>query len=119
MLAAWPQGKLQELATRIVLNTFQKLQLRQKEIFTGNCDGIKKIVEIGQAPLEKKHELVEKAIYRCSQKSDETSDSYIARADVVWSDMLARSISLAEIQAYTILRGSKLQPEDKKRGKWC
>ena len=124
LLAAWPPGKLQELATRIVLNTkgsaFQKLQLRQKEIFTGTSDGIKKIVEIvggtfGQVPLEKKYELVEKAIYRCSQKSDETSDSYIARADVVWADMLARSISLAEIQAYTILRGSKLQPEDKKR----
>ena len=103
LLAAWPQGKLQELATRIVLNTkgsaFQKLQLRPKEIFTGNSDGIKKIVEIvggtfGQVPLEKKYELVEKAIYRCSQKSDETSDSYIARADVVWSDMLAREKNL-------------------------
>ena len=29
--------------------------------------------------------------------------------------MLARSISLAEIQAYTVLRGSRLPPEDKKR----
>ena len=68
LLAAWPQAKLQELATRLVLNTkgsaFQKLQLRQKEIFTGTSEGIRKIVEIvggtfGQVPLEKKYELVE------------------------------------------------------------
>ena len=124
LLAAWPSNKLLELSTRIVLNTkgsaFQKLQLRQKEIFTGTPDGVKKIVAIvggtfGQIPLERKYEMVEKALYRCQQRVDESADSYLARTDVVWSDMLARSVSLEEVQAYTILRGSRLQQEDKKR----
>ena len=50
--------------------------------------------------------------WRCTQKPDESSDSYLARAEVVWTELL---INLAEVQAYIILRGSKLSMEDKKR----
>ena len=58
---------------------------------------------------------MEKALFRCSQKSDETADSYLARADVMWSELLAKGIALKDIQAYITLRGSLLTPEDKKR----
>ena len=44
LLQAWPESKLTELATRIVLNAtgsaFQKLQLHQDQIFIGDRKGI-------------------------------------------------------------------------------
>eukprot|EP00435_Cladocopium_sp_Y103_P057326 s532_g19.t1 len=124
LLLAWPESKLKELATRIVLNTkgsaFQKLQLHQSEIFTGDVKGIEKIVSLvggsfGQVELEKRFEIAEKAIYRCVQKQDETADSFLARADVAWTELLAKKMSLSELQAYITLRGSRLAGEDKKR----
>ena len=124
LLHAWPETRLKELATRIVLNTkgsaFQKLQLRQAEILTGTAAGIRKIVEVvggqfGQVELERKYELVEKALYKCTQKADETADSFLARSDNAWTELLMKKVQLAEIQAYIILRGSRLTSEDKKR----
>eukprot|EP00435_Cladocopium_sp_Y103_P038646 s303_g10.t1 len=61
------------------------------------------------------YELAEKALFRCQQKADETGDSYIARVDVVWTELIAKSLSLEQLQAYVLLRGSRLSAEDKKR----
>ena len=69
----------------------------------------------GQIPLEKKFEFAEKALYRGSQKPDKSSESYLSRCDVVWTELLAKQVSLQEMQAYIVLRGSKLSSEDKKR----
>ena len=121
---AWPSGKLIELATRIVLNckgtAYQKLQLHAAEVLVNEPKGIKRIVELvggswGQVPLERTYELIEKAFFRCSQKADELSDSYLSRCDVIWSDLLMRGIDMKQVQAYAILRGSRLSSEDKKR----
>ena len=121
---AWPSGKLLELATRIVLNckgtAYPKLQLHSAEVLVNDLKGIKRIVEIvggawGQVPLEKTYELIEKAFFRCAQKADELSDSYLSRCDVIWSDLLMRDIDMKQVQAYVILRGSRLAGEDKKR----
>ena len=124
LTATWPEGKLIELATRLVLNTsgtaFQKLQLNQSKILVNNKSGIQKIIELlggawGQIPLEKKFEAAERAIFRCQQKNDEANDSYLARADVLWQELLSKGTKLEELQAYIILRGSLLSSEDKKR----
>lgn len=124
LLAAWPQGKILELATRLILNSkgtaFQKLQLHQSEILVNDPKGIRRLVEIvggtwGQVPLEKKFELAEKALYRGGQKPDETSDSYLARSDVIWTELISKNVQLQELRAYVVLRGSKLPSEDKKR----
>ena len=124
LIQAWPPNKLQELGTRIILNcrgtAFKKLQLRQSEILTGEKKGILKAIEIlggtyGQVALEQKFEVVEKAIYRCTQKNDEAADSFLARADISWTELIAKKVSLEEVQAYVTLRGSRLSPEDKKR----
>ena len=124
LTATWPEGKLIELATRLVLNTtgtaFQKLQLNQSSILVNNKSGIQKIIELlggawGQIPLEKKFEAAERAIFRCQQKNDEANDSYLARADVLWQELLNKGTKLEELQAYIILRGSLLSSEDKKR----
>ena len=54
-------------------------------------------------------------MYRCLQKSDESNDSYLARADVLWQELINQGTKLEELQAYIILRGSNLGPEDKKK----
>eukprot|EP00435_Cladocopium_sp_Y103_P024627 s655_g6.t1 len=86
----WPAGKINELITRLILNTsgvaFQKLQLQRSELLTGDKKGVAKLITIlggqwGKVSLEKKYETFERA----------------------------------ELQAYTVLRGSQLSSEDKKR----
>eukprot|EP00435_Cladocopium_sp_Y103_P044369 s247_g12.t1 len=124
LVHAWPQNKIVELVTRLILGckgtAYQKLQLHQKELLVNHTDSIKKLVELvggtwGAIPLEKKFELVEKALFRGTQKSDETSDSYLSRVDVLWTELLSKGVKLEEIQSYIILRGSRLNSEDKKR----
>ena len=124
LLTTWPKDKLNELATRLILgckgSMFLKLQLNRTSILTGTEKGIQRLVELvggsfGQVPLEKKFELAEKALFKCHQKSDESSDSYLSRCDVVWSELLARNMKLEELQAFILLRGSKLTADDKKR----
>ena len=46
---------------------------------------------------------------------DESNDSYLARAEILWSKLLARKLRLEDIQAFIVLRGSTLAAEDKKR----
>jgi hypothetical protein len=120
----WPATKMNELITRLILGTsgaaFQKLQLQRSEMMTGDQKGVERLVTIlggqwGKISLEKKYETFEKAIYRCQQRNDESNDSYLARADVLWTELLASKVSLPELQAYAILRGSQLSAEDKKR----
>ena len=66
-------------------------------------------------PLEQRFDAAEKALFRCVQRPDESNDSYLARADVLWSELLTKNMSLAELRAYIVLRGSLLPSEDKKR----
>eukprot|EP00435_Cladocopium_sp_Y103_P009090 s488_g2.t1 len=124
LLEAWPQNKIIELITRLILNTkgsaYQKLHLHQKDLLVNDRKGVQKLVELvggtwGQVPLEHRFELVEKALYRCQQKADETGDSFIARVDVIWTELLTKSITLDQLQAYVLLRGSRLTADDKKR----
>eukprot|EP00435_Cladocopium_sp_Y103_P013861 s2131_g3.t1 len=124
LVTTWPTSKLSELATRLILNckgtAYQKLQLHRKELLVNEASGIKRLVELvggtwGQIPLEKKFELTERALYRSNQKPDESSESYLSRCDVVWTELLAKGVTLAEIQAYIVLRGSRIIPDDKKR----
>eukprot|EP00435_Cladocopium_sp_Y103_P063960 s281_g25.t1 len=99
---------------------YQKLQLHQKELLVNDPKSIKKIVELvggswGVIPLERKFELVEKALFRGIQKQDESSESYLSRVDVVWSELLSKGVKMEEIQSYIVLRGSRIASEDKKR----
>ena len=120
----WPKEKLTELITGLILNTkgsaFQKLQIHQDELLQNELKCVKKLVEVvggqfGQIPLERRYEFAERAIFRCTQKNDESNDSYLARADVAWTEVITRGVKLEELQAYVVLRGSLLSQEDKKR----
>ena len=124
VLAAWPKGKLQELVTRLILGckgtAFQKLQIHQTELLKGDEQCVRKLIEHlggqwGKIPLERQYEDAEQALYHTIQKSDEANDSYLARADVMWSRLLARKMTISEIQAYVVLRGSLLTADEKKR----
>ena len=46
----WPAGKVNELITRLTLNTtgaaFQKLQLQRSELLTGDKKGVAKLITI-------------------------------------------------------------------------
>ena len=124
LMNMWPEDKWTELATRLILGTtgtaFQKLQLSGTSVTANSKDSIKKIIEIlggqwGQIPLERKYEIAEKALYKCRQGSDESNDSYLARSDVIWQELLSRKLTLEDLQSYIILRGAGLSSEDKKR----
>ena len=124
LCSTWPESKFGELATRLILGcqgtAFVKLQLCKDEVTKNERKSIQRIIELlggqwGQIPLEKKFEAAERALYRCSQRSDETNDSYLARADVLWQEWTSKNMRLEELQAYIVLRGSNLGPEDKKK----
>ena len=53
----------------------------------------------GKVNLEKKYDIVERALFRCIQKPDESNDSFLARCDIVWSELLAKQVKLDEIQS--------------------
>ena len=120
----WPQGKIHELITRLILGTsgapFQKLQLQRSNLLTGDKSGVEKLVTTlgghwGKISQERKYEKFEKAVFRCAQRADESNDSFLARADILWSELLASKVTLEELQAYIVLRGSQLSADDKKR----
>ena len=124
LMNMWPDDKWTELATRLILGTsgtaFQKLQLCGSTITGNSKESIKKIIEIlggqwGQIPLERKYEVAERALYKCRQGSDESNDSYLARTDVMWQELLNRKLTLEDLQSYIVLRGASLSSEDKKR----
>ena len=124
LLEAWPVGKYTELATRLILNctgsAFKKLQLHQSELIANDRKSIHRIVELlgghwGQIDLEQRYEFAERALYRCSRKSDESADSYLARADIIWTELNSKKFQLSDLQAYVTLRGSVVSPEDKTR----
>ena len=121
---AWPAGKYTELVTRLILNctgsAFLKLQLKQSELLKNEKSSVQALVEVlgghwGRIGLERKYEYAERALYKCSQRSDENADSYLARADITWSDLNSQKMALSSLQAYVALRGSNLTSEDKKR----
>lgn len=124
VFAVWPPSKISELITRLILNTsgtaFSKLQLHQVELCVNEEKGIRRLIELlgghwGRTSLERRYADAEKALFQCSQLGDESHDSYLARADVLWTRLMTQKLSLEDLQAYVTLRGAQLSHEDKKR----
>ena len=124
LVGMWPEGRWTELASRLILgcggSAFLKLQIHQSEITKNEKKSIQRLIELlgghwGQVNLERQYEIAERALFRCQQKGDESADSFLARADIMWSELYARNISLKDLQPYITLRGSQLPSEDKKR----
>ena len=121
----WPPEHLSQLAPRAALqcqgSAFQKIvRLKPEQLKTNSIDGVKLIVATiggvwGKTTLEDKYEKFERAIYGTIQKTDETNESYMARHEILFEDMIAQGASLADMRAYILLRNSTLSSEDKKR----
>ena len=124
VFAVWPSNKVSELITRLILGTtgtaFSKLQLHYQELCVNDEKGVQRLIELlgghwGKTGLEKRYSDAEKALFQCQQLSDESHDSFLARADVLWTKLMSQKLSLEDLQAYVTLRGSLLSVEDKKR----
>ena len=124
VLAVWPAGKISELITRLILNTtgsaFAKLQLHHEELCINDQKSVRRLIELlgghwGQIGLERKYADAERALFQCTQKSDESHDSFLARADIMWTKLKTQKLKIEDLQAYITLRGSLLSSDDKKR----
>ena len=121
----WPSDQLQHLAPRAALmckgSAFQKvLRLDPEKLKVKSPDGVKLIVTTlggvwGKTVLENKYEKFEKAIYGISQRQDESNDSYLARHEILFEDLISQGAQLSEMRAYILLRNSTLSSEDKKK----
>eukprot|EP00435_Cladocopium_sp_Y103_P075501 s304_g58.t2 len=124
VLAAWPKTKITELVMRLILNcqgsAFAKLQLHQTELMENDEKSVKRLVELlgghwGRIGLERQYEEAEQALFNTTQLRDESNDSYLARSDIAWSKFLSQKLSMSDLQAFVLLRGSTLSSEEKKR----
>ena len=124
VLTVWPANRISELVTRLILNTsgsaFAKLQIHHSELSTNDPKSVQKLIEYlggqwGKIGLEKRYADAERALFQCSQQGDESHDSYLARADVLWSKLKSQKLQIDDLQAYITLRGAQLSSEDKKR----
>ena len=122
--SAWPKDKIPELVTRLILNctgsAFQKLQIHHTALLENSEKSVKKLIELlgghwGKIGLERQYEDAENALFHTVQLSDESNDSFLARADIMWSKLLSRKLTLEDLQAYILLRGSTLTAEEKKK----
>ncbi|CAL1130953.1 unnamed protein product [Cladocopium goreaui] len=59
--------------------------------------------------------MFEKALYLTVQKADESHDSYMARHDAAFEDLLVRKVTIEEVRAYILIRQSLLSSEDRKK----
>ena len=109
LVEVWPPGQIQELITKPIFATTGTDDKSQGE----EADSSPRLGE--EVSLEQKYESAERALFRCVQRTDESNDSYLARADVFSSELLAKRMDLSQLQAYIVLRGSSLSSDDKKR----
>ena len=121
----WPQEQMALLAPRIAMScegsAFQKMvRLDPAKLRVTDTTGVALIVKtlggvFGKTTLENRFERFERAIYSTVQKSDESHESYVARHEVQFEDLLSQGISLEDVRAYILLRNSGLTAEEKKK----
>ena len=121
----WPSESLSQLAPRAALLTegsaFQKIvRLDPSKLRVNSSDGVRLIVQTlggvwGKTTLENRYERFERAIFSTVQRPDETHESFIARHEVQFEDLLSDGASLEDIRAYVLLRNSGLSADEKKK----
>ena len=103
----WPSEHLHLLAPMAALDVegaaFQKIaRLDRGKPFSENRVQI--LVESlggtwGKTKVEERYHFFEQAIYQVGQKADESNDSYLARHDYDFEELLTRGVTLEEIRA--------------------
>lgn len=121
----WPKEQLGQLAPRAAMmcegTAFQKaIRIDPSKLKSNDTSGVKLLVQTlggiwARSTTETKYERFEKAIFGTIQKSDESNESYVARHEVQYEDLLSMGLTLEELRAYVLLRNSCLSADDKKR----
>ena len=125
LAAMWPVDCLDQLAPRAALlvegTAIRKVaRLDAAKLKVKSQAGVAALVEAiggswGATELEERYEYFEKALYGTLQRHDESHDSFLARMENNFIELLSRNTKLEEVQAYVLLRQSTLPAEDKKR----
>ena len=125
LASMWPTESLDLLAPRAALlvegTAFRKVaRLDPNKLKVKNLSGVALLVEAiggswGSTEIEERYEFFEKALYGTTQRSDESHDSYLARMENNFIELINRNTTLEEVQAYVLLRQSTLAADDKKR----
>ena len=125
LAAMWPSEHLEQLAPRAALlvegSAFKKVaRLDPAKLKVPNQTGIALLVDAiggswGSTELEERYEYFEKSIYGTVQRADESHDSYLARMEANFVELISRGTTLEEVQAYILLRQSTLPADDKKK----
>ena len=125
LASLWPEEHLHLLAPRIAMNckgsAFQRvMRISPEKLKAQWLQGVKSVITAlggvwGKALHENKFEKFERAIFSTQQKPDETHESYLARHDHHFEEMLSMGTKLEEVRSYCLLRNSGLTQEDKKR----
>ena len=122
--ALWPEH-LSLLAPRAAMlcegSAFKRImRLDTTKLRVNSAEGVKLLVTSlggiwGRSTLEEKFERFERAIFTTVQRADESHESYLARHDYQFEELLQMNVGFPEIRAYLLLRNSGLGPEDKKK----
>ena len=125
LASLWPPEHLSHLSSRAAMlcegSAFKKvMRIAPEKLKVNSVDGVKLLVQTlggiwGKSNLEEKFERFERAIFSTSQRSDESHESYLARHDYQFEELLQMGVGFEEIRAYVLLRNSGLGPEDKKK----
>lgn len=121
----WPPEHLSHLGARAAMlcegSAFKKvMRLDPDKLRVNSVSGVQLLVTTlggiwGKSRLEDKFERFERAIFSTVQRSDETHESYMARHDYQFEELLQMGVGFEEIRAYVLLRNSGLGAEDKKK----
>eukprot|EP00435_Cladocopium_sp_Y103_P026975 s1765_g6.t1 len=119
----WPTEYLDQLAPRAAMLVdgvgFQKVS-RLDPSKLKSKDGVQYLVEAlggewGRIASEAKFEMFERALYLTVQKGDESNNSYLARHDAAFEELMTQKVKLEDVRAYVLLRQSVLSSEDRKK----
>jgi len=125
LASLWPPEHLSHLAPRAAMmcegSSFKRvMRLDAAKLKVNSTDGVRLLVTAlggiwGKSTLEEKFERFERAIYTTVQRQDESHESYLARHDYQFEELLQMGVKFEDIRAYILLRNSGLGAEDKKK----
>ena len=105
----WPKEHLALLSPRAAMlcegSAFKKImRLDTAKLKVNSEDGVKLLVTAlggirGKSKLEEKFERFERAMFSTTQCADETHESYLARHDFQFEELLKMGVGFAEVRA--------------------
>ena len=121
----WPMEHLSHLAPRAAMlcegSAFKRImRVDPAKLKVNTTAGVQLLVTTlggiwGRSTLEDKFERFERAIFTTVQRQDEAHESYLARHDFQFEELLQMGVGFEEVRAYILLRNSGLGSEDKKK----